>query len=57
MLNNYSIALGSILIGNTISNIVCSSLVTLLVEKYYGNAYVALATGILTLFVLIFCEY
>ncbi len=57
ILNNYSMALGSILIGNTISNIVCSSLVTLLVERYYSNAYVALATGILTLFVLIFCEY
>lgn len=57
ILNNYSFTIGSILIGNTLSNIICSSLLTLLVENNFGNIYVALATGILSIFVLLFCEY
>lgn len=57
MLNNYSLTLGATLIGNTICNIISSSLVTLLVELNYGNSFVAAATGILTFVVLIFGEY
>lgn len=57
MLNNYSLTLGATLIGNTICNIISSSLVTLLVELNYGNSFVAAATGILTFIVLIFGEY
>ncbi len=57
MLNNYSLTLGAILVGNTICNIVVSSLVTYAVEANGQAIYVALATGILAFIVLIFCEY
>ncbi len=57
MLNNYSLTLGAILVGNTICNIVVSSLVTYVVEANGQAIYVALATGILAFIVLIFCEY
>ncbi len=57
ILNNYSLTLGAVLIGNTICNIVVSSLVTYMVEANGQTMYVALATGILAFIVLIFCEY
>lgn len=48
--------LSTILIGNNIVNIAASALTTILAQKLFGNAYIGIATGILTLLVLIFGE-
>ena len=48
--------LSAVLIGNNIVNMSVSSLMTTLTIKVLGNAYVGLATGILTLLILIFGE-
>lgn len=48
--------LSAILIGNNIVNISASSLMTVLVTQAFGDKFVGLATGILTLLVLIFGE-
>lgn len=54
--DNSAKMLSVILIGNNIVNISASSLATTLTVQVFGNAYVAYATGLLTLFVLIFGE-
>lgn len=56
VLDNKSKLMSAILIGNNIVNISASSLMTSLVIKVWGNAAVGIATGILTLLVLIFGE-
>lgn len=56
ILNHHSKMLSAILIGNNIVNISASSLVTSLTIRVWGNAFVGLATGILTLTVLMFGE-
>ncbi len=48
--------LSAILIGNNVVNISASSLTTTLVYEIYGDAFVSIATGILTIVVLIFGE-
>ncbi|MCR5216572.1 MAG: hemolysin family protein [Lachnospiraceae bacterium] len=48
--------LSAILIGNNIVNISASALATTITTNLFGNAYIALATGLLTLLVLIFGE-
>ena len=48
--------LSAILIGNNIVNLTASSLSTTLTQTLFGNQYIAYATGILTLVVLIFGE-
>lgn len=48
--------ISAILIGNNIVNISASSLMTSLVIRIWGNAAVGIATGILTLLVLLFGE-
>ena len=48
--------LSTVLIGNNIVNMSVSSLMTTLTIKILGNAYVGIATGILTLLILIFGE-
>ena len=48
--------ISSILIGNNIVNISASALTTTLVYEVYGNEFVSLATGILTVLVLMFGE-
>lgn len=48
--------LGVVLIGNTCANIIASAIVTLLAQHYFGELGVAIATGVLTLVVLFFCE-
>ena len=48
--------LSAILIGNNIVNISASSLATTLASEYFGNEWIGLVTGLLTLFVLIFGE-
>lgn len=53
---NYSKMLSAVLIGNNIVNIAASSLVTTFTIRLLGNTFVGIATGILTLLVLIFGE-
>lgn len=48
--------ISTILIGNNIVNITASSLTTTLVTRLWGSATVGIATGILTLIVLLFGE-
>ncbi len=48
--------LSTILIGNNIVNIGASSLATVFATKVWGNAGVGIATGVLTLLILIFGE-
>lgn len=46
----------TLLIGNNLANLGASALATAVTIEFFGNAYIAAATGILTLAVLIFCE-
>lgn len=48
--------LSTILIGNNIVNITASSLATLFTQNVFGNTYISIGTGVLTLAVLIFGE-
>lgn len=48
--------LSAILIGNNIVNVFASSLATIMASKYFGNEWIGLVAGILTLFILIFGE-
>ncbi len=48
--------LSAVLIGNNIVNLTASSLSTTLTQDIFGNKYIAYATGILTLLILIFGE-
>ena len=50
------ILLTTLLIGNNLANIGASAMTTATTIKMIGNAYVAAATGVLTLIILIFCE-
>ncbi len=56
LLEKRSKMLSTVLIMNNIVNISASSLATTFTMRVFGNAYVAIATGVLTLFVLIFGE-
>lgn len=56
LLSMKSKMLSAILIMNNIVNIAASSLVTTFTARMWGNAYVAVAAGILTLLILIFGE-
>lgn len=56
VLDNQGKMLSAILIGNNIVNISASALMTVIVTQTFGNQYVGVATGILTLLVLIFGE-
>ncbi|MGN1148089.1 MAG: HlyC/CorC family transporter [Lachnospiraceae bacterium] len=53
ILERYSKMLTAILIGNNIINLSASSLATTLVIRIWGNAYVGIATGILTFVILL----
>ncbi|CAM2755528.1 HlyC/CorC family transporter [Legionella worsleiensis] len=48
--------LSVVLIGNTLANIVASTIATLIGQRYYGDAGVAIATVLLTLIILVFSE-
>lgn len=52
ILERYSKMISAILIGNNIVNLSASSLATTLVIRVWGNAFVGVATGILTILVL-----
>lgn len=57
ILDNYSKMISAILIGNNIVNISASSLVTTFIIRVTGgNTYVGVATGVLTILVLLFGE-
>lgn len=48
--------LGIVLIGNTLANIVASTVATLIGQRLYGDLGVAIATLLLTLVILVFAE-
>ncbi|TAN49667.1 MAG: HlyC/CorC family transporter [Methylococcaceae bacterium] len=48
--------IGFILMGNTLANIMASSLTTVAALRWFGESSIALAAGVLTLLVLIFSE-
>ncbi len=48
--------IGLILLGNNFVNILASSITTIIAIKYFGEAWIAVAAGILTLIILIFAE-
>jgi len=50
------ILLTTLLIGNNLANLGASALTTTITIRLFGDIYVALATGLLTLTVLVFCE-
>lgn len=56
LITNPSKMLSAILIGNNVANISASALATSAAIKLFGNAYTGIATGVLTLLVLIFGE-
>lgn len=56
LLANKSKLLSAILIMNNVINLSASSLTTTLAYKYLGNAYIAIATGVLTFVLLIIGE-
>lgn len=56
VLDKKSKLISAILIGNNIVNISASSLTTSMVIRVFGNAAVGIATGILTLLILLFGE-
>lgn len=56
LLSNPSRLLSAILIGNNIVNIGASALLTSLAIDYFGNRGVGIATGVMTLLILIFGE-
>ena len=56
LIDNPNKMLSAILIGNNIVNLYASSLVTTLATKLFGSSAVGIATGILTILILIFGE-
>lgn len=56
VLDHYGKMLSAILIGNNIVNLSASSLTTTLAIRIWGNAWVGLATGILTVVILLIGE-
>lgn len=56
IIDNQDKMLSTILIGNNIVNLSASSIATILATEWFGSAYVGVATGIVTILVLIFGE-
>lgn len=56
LIDDPSKLLSTILVGNNIVNIAASSLTTAIMIDYFGNAAVGIATGVLTIVILIFGE-
>ncbi len=56
LLNQPDKLIGLILIGNNLVNILASALATILGQRLFGDAGIAIATGTLTLVILIFAE-
>lgn len=56
MLSRPDRLLSVVLIGNTLANIVASTIATLIGQRYYGDLGVAVATVLLTFVILVFAE-
>ncbi len=56
VLEDYDRMITTILIGNNIVNLSASALTTVLTLRIWGNLYVSLGTGVLTLLILVFGE-
>lgn len=56
LIENPGKTLSAILIGNNIVNISASAIATTMAIHFWGNEWVGLVTGTLTLLILIFCE-
>jgi Mg2+/Co2+ transporter CorB len=56
MLSRPDRLLSVVLIGNTLANIVASTIATLIGQRYYGDLGVAIATVLLTFVILVFAE-
>jgi CBS domain containing-hemolysin-like protein len=56
IIDNQSKMLSAILIGNNLVNIIASSLSTILAQRLFGEFAISIATGLLTILVLIFGE-
>lgn len=56
VVEKYDRMISTILIGNNIVNLSASALATSMTIRIWGNIYVSIATGILTLIILIFSE-
>ena len=56
VISNSNTMLSTILIGNNIVNIAASSLATTFTMKVFGSMYIGVATGVMTLLVLLFGE-
>jgi Mg2+/Co2+ transporter CorB len=56
ILSRPDLLLSVVLIGNTLANIVASTIATLIGQRMYGDMGVAIATALLTLVVLVFSE-
>ena len=56
VLEDYDRMLTTILVGNNIVNLSASALATAFTIRIFGNVYISLATGLLTLVILIFGE-
>ena len=55
-LENPDKIIGVILLGNNLTNILITQITTLVALRLYGNLGLAIATGLLTIFILIFAE-
>ncbi|GHU61549.1 membrane protein [Clostridia bacterium] len=56
VIENPSSMLSTILIGNNLANILCSSISTIIALNLWGNAGVGIATALLTIAILVFSE-
>lgn len=56
LIKKKSLLITTILIGNNLVNIAASSIITTMTIKYFGDIYIGLSTGLLTLAVLLFGE-
>ncbi|TEW55640.1 DUF21 domain-containing protein [Psychromonas sp. RZ22] len=56
LLNKPDKLIGLILIGNNLVNIIASAIATIIGQRLFGDAGIAIATGALTLVILIFAE-
>jgi Mg2+/Co2+ transporter CorB len=56
ILSRPDLLLSVVLIGNTLASIVASTIATLIGQRLYGDAGVAIATALLTLIILVFAE-
>jgi len=56
LLENPDKIIGVILLGNNLTNILITQIVTLISLRLYGDIGLAIATGLLTIFILIFAE-